>query len=83
MENGSVNYMGDVGKTVDLYLKDNTFKADQLLNCLKYKTSLFHIDFIAFNGSSLISVKIDKDNRTVIIQVEGEAFSDIGLEQDA
>ena len=38
---------------------------------------------MTINGSSLNSVKIDKDNRTIIIQVEGEAFSDIRLELEA
>lgn len=83
LENGSVVFMGEVNEAVSYYLKDNSYEADLLLNCLKYNTSLFCINSFLINGNDVNSVEINRENRTLQLEVEGEAFSDMPLELEA
>ena len=72
MKNGSIEYTGDIGLTIDRYLKIQESSDDKLIknNIRKIKPSL-HISRIEINGTESVNSTIHSNQKSIVVTIDG------------
>lgn len=72
MKNGSIDFTGDIGSTIDRYLQIQDFSGDKLIknNIRKIKPSL-HISKIEINGTEMTNSTINSGQRSISVTIDG------------
>lgn len=83
LEYGKVKCSGEINDVVEYYIKDNDFKPGRLDYDVKIRTSELKIDSFLVNGSADNSVKVDAENNTITIEIQGKTDSNQIIELEA
>ena len=72
MKNGSIDFTGDIGSTIDRYLQIQDFSGDKLIknNIRKIKPSL-HITKIEINGTEMTNSTINSGQQFISVTIDG------------
>ena len=72
MKNGSIDFTGDIGSTIDRYLQIQDFSGDKLIknNIRKIKPSL-HITKIEINGTEMTNSTINSGQQSISVTIDG------------
>ena len=83
LKNGYVDYCGSTNDAVSYYLKNNAFKAEDILNTVKYHTGLLHIDQFLLNGKTANYIQLKDGCHELSFDIEGKLKSAQRIEFEA
>lgn len=83
LKNGCVDYHGGIREAVTYYLKDNAFKSGQILETVKYHSSILHVDEFLLNGKSANAIQLNDGCRELNFDIEGSVKSSQRMEMEA
>lgn len=81
MKNGSIDFIGNIGPTIDRYLQIQESSDDKLIknNIRKIKPSL-HISRIEINGTESVNSAIHSNQKSIVVSIDGRTDEEMSYD---
>lgn len=83
LEKGEIKYKGEIENCIELYSNENISNKKEIIDFVKTKNQILHIESIEINHSKNSSISLNHDENTLNITIEGFTDESLNFEVEA